>query len=100
MMSSSCGRPLPFPRDRVILEIMSRERVSVLISDEHLGKFGAVVEALRKAGLKVEQKLANTGVITGTIESAKRPKLQSVAGVDAVEVEREFALPPSGSPIQ
>jgi hypothetical protein len=79
---------------------MSRERVSVLVNDEHLGKFGAVVDALRKVGLKVEQKLANTGVITGTIESDKRPKLQSVAGVDAVEVEREFALPPPGSPIQ
>lgn len=79
---------------------MSRERVSVLVNDEHLGKFGAVVDALRKAGLKVEQKLATTGVITGTIESAKRPRLQSVTGVDAVEVEREFALPGPGSPVQ
>jgi F420-0:gamma-glutamyl ligase len=82
------------------LEIMSRERVSVLINDGHLGKMGSVVEALRKAGLKVEQKLASTGVITGTIESGKRPQLQSVAGVDAVEVEREFVLPPPSSAVQ
>ena len=79
---------------------MSRERVSVLIKDGHLGKMGSVAEALRKAGLKVEQKLASTGVITGTIESDKRPQLQSVAGVDAVEVEREVVLPPPSSAVQ
>lgn len=79
---------------------MSQERVSILINDEHLGKFGSVVSALRKAGLNVEQKLASTGVITGTIESAKRLSLQRVAGVDTVEVTRDFALPPPESAIQ
>lgn len=79
---------------------MSRERVSVLVGDEHLESFGSVLAAVRKAGLKVEQKLAKTGVITGTIESAKRAGLQGVAGVESVEVEREFALPPPGSAVQ
>jgi predicted TIM-barrel enzyme len=63
-------------------------------------RFADVVKAVRDAGLAVEAEQPQIGTITGTIREDLLPTLEAVDGVDAVECERHYQLPPPDSPIQ
>jgi hypothetical protein len=79
---------------------MPKVSVSVSVDDEHLDRFADVVEACKKAGLSVEQRLDAIGVMTGSIDSAKVEQLHKVKGVADVEGARRFQLAPPESDIQ
>jgi hypothetical protein len=55
---------------------------------------------LTRAGLRVEQTLAEAGVITGRARAVALAALAAVPGVTAVEISRTVQLPPPGSPVQ
>jgi cation transporter-like permease len=60
----------------------------------------AVAEALRAAGMTVEQVLRAVGVITGTVSTETRTALAEVPGVLAIEAEQTFRVPPPDSELQ
>lgn len=75
--------------------------VSVLVDDEHLGKIDEVASALSRAGLRVDQTLRSTGVITGSVgDKGLTDDLRQVPGVVGVEVTRDIQLPPPDAPVQ
>ncbi|MEU5693342.1 hypothetical protein [Actinosynnema sp. NPDC020468] len=59
-----------------------------------LGDLARVVEALRGAGLVVEQVLEPLGLVTGAVAADGVDALRSVPGVAAVEPQRVVRLPP------
>jgi hypothetical protein len=74
--------------------------VTVLISEDALARFDAIVAACELAGLQVTQRLAALGVVVGQIDAAHIPALRSVEGVATVEVSRDIQLPPADSELQ
>ena len=78
----------------------AKTKVSVVVADDYRDRVSEVVEAARQAGLDVEEQLATIGLITGAIDESKRPLLERVRGVSAVEVRRTFQLPPPESDVQ
>jgi hypothetical protein len=75
--------------------------VSVLVAEDHLEAIDEVTAALREAGLRVDQALASTGVITGSVDdAAAMQSLSAVEGVAAVESSQEIQIPPPDAPIQ
>ncbi len=66
------------------------ERIIVTVDDQNLSVIESVVTALESAGMKVEQVLAVTGIITGEVAQSKLEALRSVPGVTGVEVDREM----------
>jgi hypothetical protein len=81
---------------------MSTVRVPVIVSvaDDWLGDMGAVVDALRTAGLRVDRVLMVAGIVTGTVDGDRFTSLSTVPGVADVETERTLGLPPPDSPVQ
>jgi hypothetical protein len=77
-------------------------KVSLLVSvaDDHLDRFCEVVKDVEDAGMEVEQKMEDLGVLAGTIDSEKVEPLRRVAGVSHVEESRRFQIPPPDSDVQ
>ncbi len=77
-------------------------KVSLLVSvnDDHLDRFSEVVKDVENAGMEVEQRMEDLGVITGSIESEKVEPLRQVEGVAHVEESRRVGIPPPDSDIQ
>jgi hypothetical protein len=44
--------------------------------------------------------MANLGMVTGSIDSAKVDSLRKVKGVAEIEEQRDVQLPPPDSPVQ
>lgn len=75
-------------------------RVSVSVDDAHVERIDEVVEALRARGLQDEQVLATLGVVTGEVADDRRQQLAAVDGVDSVDDEASYRLPPPDAPVQ
>jgi UDP-N-acetylmuramate-alanine ligase len=77
-------------------------KVSVLVSinDDHLDRFSEVVNDVENAGMEVEQKMEDLGVLSGSIDSEKVEPLRRVEGVSHVEASRRVDIPPPDSDIQ
>ncbi|HWM06513.1 MAG TPA: hypothetical protein VNP92_29590 [Actinophytocola sp.] len=75
-------------------------QVLISIADEARADMPIVVDALRRAGLTVNQVLDAIGVVTGSADSDVIASLSAVPGVSHVEPERTIQLPPPDSPIQ
>jgi hypothetical protein len=74
--------------------------VTIAVSDAHVERMPTVVAALQQAGVSVEQTLDTVGAIVGSVDEANVDALSRVTGVDSVEREGHFQLPPPSSPIQ
>ncbi len=74
--------------------------VLVSVEDGHLERLSAVAEALRSAGMEVDEVMDDLGVVSGSIEPAKIERLAAVTGVASVERSREVRIPPPDSPVQ
>jgi len=78
---------------------MAIEHVNVSVADDYLDRFTTVVQHCKKAGLKIEQQLAQIGIVSGSIDSAKLADLEQVEGVTAVERSRTYQIAPPNSEI-
>ena len=74
--------------------------VTIAVATQDLPRFDRVVEECEAVGLRVSNKLAILGLITGQIERQATDKLRAVAGVAAVEESRPYQLPPPDSEVQ
>ncbi|MEU3553276.1 hypothetical protein [Streptomyces fragilis] len=63
-------------------------------------RFDEVVEALRRAGLRVTAEQPLLGSLSGTLSEDRLPALAAVDGVLAVDRDRTVTLPEPGSPLQ
>jgi|1185.fasta_scaffold849179_2 hypothetical protein len=79
---------------------MTKVRLSLSISDSHMGKINQVAQAAEEAGLKVEQRLNDLGVLIGSIDEDKVGQLHSLDGISHVEKAQVVGVPPPHSPIQ
>ena len=79
---------------------MAAEQVNVSIAEDYRDRFPEVIERVKQAGLEVEHELADIGVVTGTIDSARLAALERVEGVAAAEVGRQIRIAPPESEIQ
>jgi AAA+ superfamily predicted ATPase len=74
--------------------------VTVTVDREHTSAIGDVADALRAAGMQVDQVLEAAGMVTGTIDADAESALTDVEGVASVERALRFQLPPPDSPVQ
>lgn len=79
---------------------MAKVRLSISVDDKHMGKFSDVIKDAEKAGMDVEEKHKDLGVATGSIDAEKLDSLRKVKGVQHVEQERKYQIPPPESDIQ
>lgn len=79
---------------------MSQIKVSVSVDDAHIAQIQEVARRLQAVGLAVEQTLPGIGVISGSIDSERVNSLYQIEGVQQVESERSYQLPPPESDIQ
>lgn len=66
------------------------EQIVVTVDDQNLPIIQSVVTGLESAGMKVDQVLPVTGIITGAVSQSKLEGLRKVPGVAHVEVDREM----------
>jgi hypothetical protein len=78
----------------------STKQLNVLVSDKYLDRIPEVADRLRSAGMRVGRVLENTGTIEGSVDSAGRESFQSIEGVEAVEEQQTYQLPPPDSDLQ
>ncbi|HYQ66465.1 hypothetical protein [Actinophytocola sp.] len=71
---------------------MAEEQVVISVADDQVGDMATVVDALRRAGLRVAEVLDSVGVVTGTVDGDALDSLSTVPGVAEVERSREFHL--------
>ena len=72
----------------------------VTVQSQYLGRVQEVTELLESAGMHVERVLGTLGQIIGRAEEDKRPTLAGVEGVQSVDPQRQFRIPPPESEIQ
>ena len=74
----------------------------IAIDDAHLSQMGEVVERLREAGVDVREANETLGTVTGSIDesSVAVDALRALDGVDVVEQQATYELPPPDSPTQ
>ncbi|MFJ8631254.1 hypothetical protein [Streptomyces sp. NPDC093568] len=63
-------------------------------------RFAEVVEALRREGLTVTGEQPILGTLSGTVAEDRIPALEAVDGVDSVDLELTYRLPPPDAPHQ
>ncbi|MEP6516197.1 hypothetical protein [Microcoleus vaginatus] len=66
------------------------QRIIVTVDDQNISVIQSVVTGLESAGMKVDEVLAVTGIITGEVSQSKLERLKSVPGVANVEIDREM----------
>ncbi len=64
---------------------MAEIEVIVSIDQEHQNRLDEVADRLRAAGLRIDKRLKEVGMITGSIEKSKMNKLSGIKGVSYVE---------------
>jgi hypothetical protein len=80
---------------------MSKMDLLVSVEDEYMDRLSEVAKGCEDAGMNVEQKLEEIGVLTGSIDSAEKVELlRKVEGVSHVEESRQIQIAPPDSPIQ
>lgn len=73
--------------------------IIVTVTDHMLQNIQQVADQLAAQGMKVEQVLPITGVITGSCASTKMSDLKKVDGVMSVEEEATAHLSPPDAPV-
>ncbi|MCG2622370.1 hypothetical protein LVY72_10630 [Arthrobacter sp. I2-34] len=73
--------------------------ISVTVEQDHLSMIGDVAEALRARGMQVTQVL-QSGFITGSVSEDCRQALAAVSGVQTVDEQLQFQLPPPQEEVQ
>jgi hypothetical protein len=79
---------------------MPKVKLSVSVDDQHLSKFSEVVKKVEKAGMTVDEKHRDLGVVNGSIDKDKIDSLRQIDGVEHIEEQREVRIPPPESDLQ
>lgn len=74
-------------------------RLSVVVSVDP-DRWAEALPSLRSAGLEVDSEMEAVGVVSGVVDEDRLGGLDAVNGVEAVEENRTYQLPPPSSPLQ
>ncbi|MFN7809583.1 MAG: hypothetical protein ACK5QB_13550 [Pseudanabaena sp.] len=66
------------------------QRIVVTIDDQHLPEIQTIASSLRIAGMRVDNVLSVTGIITGEVSQIRINELRDVSGVANVEPDEEM----------
>ncbi|QDU10362.1 hypothetical protein [Gimesia aquarii] len=69
---------------------MSVEKVIITVADSDVSSIQSVADKLRSEGMKVDNVLCTSGIITGEVSKENRDKLKSVKGVLDVEPDEDM----------
>jgi hypothetical protein len=73
---------------------MARVRMLISVRDSHLGSLDDIAKAAEQAGMDVDTKMTEIGVVSGLIDADRIDRLHAIEGVQDVEVDKKFSLPP------
>ena len=78
---------------------MARVRMLISVRESHLGSLDDIAKAAEQAGMDVDTKMAEIGVVSGLIDAGlidadRIDRLRAIEGVQDVEVDKKFTLPP------
>jgi hypothetical protein len=77
-----------------------RKPIIVTVADDALKNIHELAAKLAAKGMKVDNVLPITGIISGSCASTKMGELENVDGVTSVEEEASAEIPPPDSPLQ
>ena len=66
------------------------QRIVVTIDDQRLPEIQAIASSLQVAGMRVDNVLSLTGIITGEVSQTRINELRDVSGVANVEPDEEM----------
>lgn len=69
----------------------------ISVQESHLGAIDEIAKAAEQAGMEVDAKLRDIGVVSGLIESGCIDRLRAIDGVSEVAEDKKFTLPPENS---
>lgn len=72
----------------------------VSVDDGGPDEVATVVAALRKAGMVVDSVEESAGIVLGSVDPDRLEGLKAVRGVDGVEIQRHYSVPPPESDVQ
>ena len=75
-------------------------KVSIAIDDAHLEQIWEISQNLQAVGLHIDQTLQTLGIISGSIDSSQVDRLYQIEGVQHIEPDHSYQLPPPNSDIQ
>ena len=73
---------------------MARVRMLISVRESHLGSLDDIAKAAEQAGMDVDTKMAEIGVVSGLIDADRIDRLRAIEGVQDLEVDKKFTLPP------
>ena len=72
---------------------MTKVRMLISVRDSHLGSLDEIAKAAEQAGMEVDARMTNIGVVSGLIERDRIDNLRAIDGVQDVEEDKKFDLP-------
>jgi len=72
---------------------MAKVRMLISVRDSHLGSLDEIAKAAEQAGMEVDARMTNIGVVSGLIERDRIDNLRAIDGVQDVEEDKKFDLP-------
>jgi hypothetical protein len=76
---------------------MAKVRMLLSVRDTHLEVLDEIAKAAERAGMQVDAKMKDLGVVSGLIEADKVEDLRKIDGILDVVEDRKFSLPPGES---
>lgn len=76
---------------------MAKVRMLISVRDSHLGSLDDIARAAEQAGMDVDAKMKEIGVVSGLIEADRIDRLRAIEGVQDVELDKKFNLPSGNS---
>lgn len=70
----------------------SRIRIAIALADDAFGRSDDILDACRALGFESDAALTGVGIYTGSIELERVASLRTIAGVAAVELERQTQI--------
>jgi hypothetical protein len=76
---------------------MAKVRMLLSVRDTHLEALDEIAKAAERAGMQVDARMKDLGVVSGLIDADKAEDLRKIDGVLDVVEDRKFSLPPGDS---
>ncbi len=76
---------------------MAKIRMLLSVRDTHLSSLDEVANAAERAGMQVDARMKDVGIVSGLIDADKIEALRNIDGVEDVVEDRKFSLPPGHS---
>ncbi len=76
---------------------MAKVRMLISVRESHLGSLDDIAKAAQQAGMEVDTKLRDIGMVSGLIEDDRIDSLRAIEGVADVAEDKKYRLPPGNS---